>query len=187
MNRHARLLIAAMVGLGVLVVAQPAQAICCPMTVAQVRAAVVGMHIGPSKATDGGRATITDTYWQDNKVWAHWDVTYPPGGVQPPSGASTLDNLVVSYDAPLAGGHHHGGMKPDSWWDPTSWDWGSIFGSIWDAWNRCYTGAVSTLTALVGSGLVVKGWVSGMSFLKKMTGTNMSQIMIGACIASVIG
>lgn len=178
---------AAMVALTVLVVAEPAaQATCCPMTVRQVRNAVVGMHVGPGPNTDYGKATITDTYWQNNRVYAHFNVTYgdPDPAFANASSANTTENLSVHVDTRLLSQQRY---QVYSWWNPLSWNWDNIFGAIWDQWTKCSDGVVKTLAAVVTTAIVVKGFVSAMSFLRSTSAENMAMLVVGACVAAVIG
>lgn len=185
-------LITLVVGASVLVVAEPsAQAIWTRQTMSEVRSQIVGMHVGPSKYTNWGKATITDTYWQDGYVWATYRVVDrrdlcssclagPAGSVKSVTWSVKLGSFAT------ADGSQRRASGGD-WWNPFSWDWAGIFGDIWDAWQRCYSGAVKALTVIATTGLVVKGYLSGMSVLSKAGPEAFASVIVGACIASVMG
>lgn len=101
-------------------------------TLSQAKSGFVGRSLGPNAYTSYGKYTITG-----------WTV----------SGKYTVPVSKVIYVSPVvAPGYVASGMHPDSWYNPTTWDWGHILGSTWSAiWNNCLKGATA---GVVGSASV---------------------------------
>ncbi|UQX88734.1 hypothetical protein M6D93_01725 [Jatrophihabitans telluris] len=102
-----------------------------------LKRALIGQTVGPAVSTRGGQAKIVK--------WVA-------------SGKYSFRQLTMSRPNVLSvgGRQHPNAIYPQSWWNPGSWDWGSILGSVWDGlWNKCAKGA---LTGVVGnaSGSVIR-------------------------------
>jgi hypothetical protein len=116
-------------------------------TLAAVMAYTTGKRVGPSADTGNGYFTITGFHRSGN------------GWVR--------ERTAVSYANPtiVAGGANTGGpgssvtpsvMHPNSWYDPSSWNWKHILGSAWDAtWNGCLKGSLTGLVGAAGGTLMV--------------------------------
>lgn len=166
-------LVACLVGvLAPAVTAGPAQAFGTyhKMTGVELRHWAVGRSLGPNVHTDWGKLTITGfTYlrttahgariWRTNKDTCGARCLSPVG----PAG--------VAY--------------PNSWYNPASWDWGGIFGKIWDKITACDHGA---LVGFVGtaSGAVLVNLLAHSPVIY-VGPYNYAAVMIGGCLIAAMG
>jgi len=135
-------------------------------TIAQVLNYTKGKRIGPSVDTGYGVFTITGFYLDSTGGW-----------VRTRSGVTYSDPRTLAENPNL--------VTPDSWWNPTSWNWKHILGTAWDAlWNKCLKGAVSGLLPSVGGTTMVNLIARGAKVVPGPYGY--AAIAIGGCTASLL-
>lgn len=174
-------------------------------SVSSVISHVTGKTLGPKQATDWGKATITGftsayncgnhkTYWTAKMSFKQYPnplvarahinlgstLSRPMDGpslvslsVQCPIGVKTMS--VVTPD---------GMMHPDSWYNPTSWDWGSILGATWNnIVKKCLGGAATGLVGTASGTLIVNLIARGGKVFVGPYGY--AAIAVGGCVVAV--
>ncbi|MCW2540296.1 MAG: hypothetical protein JWN95_2021 [Frankiales bacterium] len=106
------------------------------VSVAQAMTALKGKTLGPNRYTAYGRATIAG--WRK-------------------SGRYEVPVLRTSYPGVVAVKPLPGtSISPNSWYNPTTWDWGHILGATWNAvWSRCLKGALKGVVGTASGTLLI--------------------------------
>lgn len=134
-------------------------------TLAQAEAVLKGRTVGPNTYTNFGKLTITGFVTSGKYTTARTSVVFVPP-VMP----------MLTDPAP---------MRPGSWWNPTTWDWGHILGSTWNAvWNKCVVGAAK---GVVGSGSVdIAGKLLARGGILTISPQGYLAIAIGGCFTTLV-
>lgn len=179
----------------------PASASTTHHSVAGLIAHTTGKTLGPNGYTDWGKATISSysSYYDCNRHETYWRRSlsmkqYPnPLGVQavgaqtgPPitlSGGVSGPNSCPSGPVRMTLGPD-GMMHPDSWYNPASWDWGGILGSVWDrVISRCLSGAQAGVVPAASGTLIVNIIARGGKVFVGPEGY--AAIAVGGCVMGV--
>jgi hypothetical protein len=179
-----------------LLVAPTANAATTQHTVDGVKRWAIGKYYGPTQYSDWGKATITG--WSlpcgSTKYSAIVSITQ---GVDPTfSPASKTDKTNKTKKAtrdgstspastcPTAYSAGDGSSQPDSWYNPFSWDWGSILGSFWDnIFLKCASGAIAGPVGTAGTNVLVKLLIRGAKVYRSPQGWAI--LAIAGCWAAI--
>lgn len=132
-------------------------------TLSQAESALKGQTVGPNAYTDYGKSTITG-----------WST----------SGKYTKAVTKVVYVSP-AGVMTSSILRPNSWYNPFSWDWGHILGSTWNAiWNNCVSGATNGTVGTASVDLAKKLLDRGAALVISPEGY--LAVAIGGCFTTLV-
>ncbi len=146
------------------------------VTLSEFRQYLASHDIGPSRYTDGGTMTIKLPGRDMNcNCYRPVPTLHAPcstcGKMTPAESQTSRADALHYLD-----GH---------WWDPTSWDWGGIFGDIWNSIKACAEGGDDAALGALGTGAAMKALGFG-STVAKVTPEGALTIVIAGCIGGII-
>lgn len=153
-------------GLATAAPATPASASTHHLTASRFVEWSTGRTLGPSYWTGYGRAVVTgwpDRILRNSKVRPAVKITR---GINP----TTVTAGIV---------------RPDSWWNPTTWHWSQIFGSAWHWISKCLVGAEKGVVPSVGGVTAVNLLFRGAKLYVGPYGY--AAIAVGGCLSNIIG
>jgi hypothetical protein len=193
-------LLAVVTALG-LASASPASASCapgyCPLSLAQVEQREIGHGVGPNVYTAYGRAQVNG--WSASGSGPSYHVAAVLGiGYYPPTvkanGAPLATRKVrvdrigskVTYTDMSTGKVLTASTTSGiTWWNPASWNWSAIWGTIWDGIQKCTQGVIKTLVSTVGTAFVLKAVVDRA--LLAIGPDGWAILVVGSCISGILG
>lgn len=132
--------------------------------------------LGPNYYTDYGKAVITgwpDRIANNTKVSPSIKITNSGSPVAPM-------NQRATHYAP------DGSYHPDTWYNPFSWDWGHILGSMWQHLKDCLSGAAGAFLPSMGGTLAVNLLIHGGPKLY-VGPAGYAAIAVGGCLGKIMG
>ena len=188
-----RRLIAALVTLalavGLAAAAPHAAATSTNHTLAQTQAKLAGLSAGPNGNTYWGQATVNGSWtsYLDCHNVKHYvpklTVTNHNPTLAPTPGRTVTPQGTCTPGITAPTGTPDPSLMSGSWFNPASWNWSSIWGTLWSKISACLTGgartAINTLTAQAAVAAVAEG----ASF--EVTAAGVAVLMIGGCLAAI--
>ncbi|HEV7191634.1 MAG TPA: hypothetical protein VGN35_00385 [Jatrophihabitantaceae bacterium] len=175
-------LVTAALAAALTVAAPPASAVSTTHTLAQTEAKLKGLSAGPNANTYWGQATVNGTWtsYLDCHNVKHYvaklDVTDHNPTIVPPTARSVTPHRTCTP-----------GINPTllsgSWYNPASWNWSKIWGSIWDTISACFAGGTRTTVGTLTAQAAVAAVAEGATF--EVTAVGVAVLMLGGCFAAI--
>jgi hypothetical protein len=165
------------------------------LTVSQVEKAEIGHGIGPSSYTGYGRAQVNS--WHSNgltgsafRASAVLGIGYYPPTVKPSSAPLATRTVTVTRVGTKVTYTDSSGRTLTTtsgveWWNPASWNWSAIWGTIYSKIVACTTGVIKTLVSTVGTAFVLKAVVDRA--LLAIGPEGWAVLVVGSCISGILG
>lgn len=174
---------------GLAVAAPPASATSTTHTLAQTEAKLTGVSVGPNANTYWGEATLNSTwtsyldchsrrhYMPRLTITDHNPTLAPlaPTTMQASPSATCTPGIAVDPSV--------GPIHPDSWFNPASWNWSKIWGSLWDLISKCINGAANGVISNLSVAAAATAITGGGSLA--LTPDGLVAVAIGSCFAKI--
>lgn len=176
-------LITIALALGVTAAAPSAAAVSTTHTLAQTEAKLKGLSAGPNANTYWGQATVNGTWtsYVDCHNVKHYVPRLTITNHNPTIAAAP--SATVTPDSTCTPGLTSPSLMGGSWFNPASWNWSSIWGSVWSTISACLTGGTRTTINTLTAQAAVAAVAEGASF--EVTAAGVAVLMIGGCLAAI--
>lgn len=185
-------LVTAALAVGLAVAAPHAAATSTTHTLAQTEAALKGVSVGPNANTYWGQATINGTWtsYIDCHNHKHYVPKLTMSNHNPTfAPAASASSVLAPHATPSAictpdiAAEPVGPVHTDSWFNPATWNWAKIWGSMWDTISKCINGAASGVISnmtVIAAAIAITG---GADLL--LTPEGLVVIALGSCISKI--